>query len=111
MNSTCLMGALVSAGMLGCASQADRPSTATTVAASTQPAAVEQVATYVGGEPVAAVGGGTGGAYEIVCERVATVGTRLTRRVCTTRAQREQERQIGRDFTEIIQRRALMHVE
>lgn len=41
---------------------------------------------------------------EIVCEKVASTGTRFTTRVCKTRKQIEEERQRARDATEAVHR-------
>jgi len=42
-------------------------------------------------------------ANDLVCKPVATIGTRLTRRVCKTRAQIEWEQQVARSETERMQ--------
>jgi hypothetical protein len=45
---------------------------------------------------------------ELVCERIAETGTRLSKRVCKTRAQWDADRANAKEATDAIQRDGLM---
>ena len=105
----CIAAALAT----GCASNppdsvaGDQPSAAavpiaanppdTQVAQAGEPVSLEVVQSAV---PVAKTPQGE----ELVCKQIATLGTRLTRRVCRTQAQIAYDRQVAKEATEAQQR-------
>ena len=97
MRMTLLICAVALATTYGCATTpADPAATATSTTTSS-----DQVST-----PAAAPSTATSSPSEsgLVCESVASTGTRLAKRTCKSHAQIEQDRQNAKDTTNVYQR-------
>lgn len=99
MRITLLICAVALATSYGCATTPADPAANTT--ATTTSAPTDQAST-----PAAAPSTSTSSQSEsgLVCESVASTGTRLAKRTCKTHAQIEQDRQNAKDTTNVYQR-------